>query len=258
MRARQPVAQPEEAPIEHSKLPVIPLRRLMAKPQVPAAAEEEPLPEQQGEERVPPQIKIAKQIEKAIPKKAVLEEEAPEEKTPDEIAEEKRRADNAAKLSAKLSQVQIPSAKPRTPPKTHDIAGEAKLPEEEEDEMLVAPPPPEVQVVEEESIPTPQPEQYEAAKEEFKGKMAIEEKKEEIKEYAKAETDEMLEAYAKENMTWLYEIYKMGGMSREDFLQKVRDKLAEEKGSSKPADSSASAANPAFGSVNKELEKRSK
>jgi hypothetical protein len=222
-------------------------------------ASAQPQPEEPKEEPVPQQVEIAKQIEKAVPKKAVLDEPVQQEKTAEDAEEEKRRAQNAAKL-AQLSQStgtssqQGAPAKPKPPSKTRDIAGEASLPEEEE-EPLLAPPPPSEQ---EEDIPTPQPEQYEAAKEEFKGKMALEGKKEEIREYAKAETDEMVEAYAKENLTWLYEIYKMGGMSREDFLQKVRDKIAEDRGGSKPADQPPAASNPAFGSVNKELEKRSK
>ncbi len=77
-------------------------------------------------------------------------------------------------------------------------------------------------------------------------------KEEGIKESAKAESEDATEQYAKENMTWLYEIYKMGGMSREDFLQKVRDKIAESKGSS-PQGGQAEASNPAFASIGKEI-----
>lgn len=199
-----------------------------------------------------------------VPKKAADDRPSDEGKTPGELEEEKRRQRQASALASKLAQAKEaakrqkpPAAQEakelRTPPdpkKTRDIAGEAKLPEEEEEADIEVPKPPEDQ--DEEDAPKPQ--QYEQAKEEFKKKMT----EEDIKEKAKVESDEMLEEHAKENYIWLYEVYKMGGISREDFLQKVREKIAEEKGSAqKPAQPEAPA-NPALAALGKEIDSKPK
>ena len=103
--------------------------------------------------------------------------------------------------------------------KTREISGEAALPENESEpiEDSEIPKPPQVEEVEKG--------EYEEAKGEFKRKLAGEE----IQQKAQEQSDDMLEQYAKENVVWLYEIYKMGGVSREEFLQKMREKLAAEK-----------------------------
>lgn len=44
--------------------------------------------------------------------------------------------------------------------------------------------------------------------------------------------DELLFAYAKENHKWLYEIYKMGGLSIEEFRARIKEKMSEQKGDS--------------------------
>jgi len=126
---------------------------------------------------------------------------------------------------------------PRPLQQKRDLAGETKLPQEDE---LEVPKPPE------EDKETPEPAQYREAKDEFRHKM----EEEQVKEHAQEESDEMLEAYAKENLVWLYEIYKMGGISREDFLQKAREKLSEEG----PAKQDTAPANPALANIGKEIE----
>ncbi|MEM4634051.1 MAG: hypothetical protein QW275_02760, partial [Candidatus Anstonellaceae archaeon] len=224
-------------------------------------------PQPKVAEPEPSQVRIAKEIEsaavkikrlpvekiaKAIPKKEVLDEPVEKQKTFEEIEEEKRRADAAAKLAKKLALHKEPS---KQIPKTREIAGQAELPLEEEEDLPKVPLPKEEK---EEDIPIPLPEQYEAAKEEFKYKAALEEKKEEISKFAASETEEMLEEYAKENLLWLYEIYKMGGMSREDFLQKVKEKMAEEKGEKIGSSTTPEPSNPAFQNISKEIEKKSK
>jgi hypothetical protein len=66
-----------------------------------------------------------------------------------------------------------------------------------------------------------------------------------VKESAKALGEEALIAYAKDNLKWLYEIYVMGGLTREDFVAKIKDKMNEisEQAQDSPA---AAPANPAL------------
>ena len=66
----------------------------------------------------------------------------------------------------------------------------------------------------------------------------------------KGQSDNELEEYCKQNITWLYEIYKLGGMSREDFLQKIRDCIQGEK------DEAATPENPALANLGKEIDKK--
>jgi hypothetical protein len=127
--------------------------------------------------------------------------------------------------------------------KTKEVAGTAKMPEKEEEFPLPPPPPPEDDV--------PKPEDYEEAKEGLKRKMT----EEEIAANARKGEDEYLEQYAKQNLVWLYEIYKMGGIAREDFLQKVRERIAEEKGAAKEE---PSAQNAALANLGKEIDKNIK
>jgi len=163
------------------------------------------------------------------PKKAVLEEPA-SEKTPEELEEERRVSEKAEKLSQ--------MAKPK-----HEIAGDAELPaEQEEDTDIPMPPPDDAE---------PAPAEYEGAKEGFKRKT----EQAGIREKTKEEVEAALEAYAKENLVWLHEIYAMGGMSKEDFLQKVKDKIAEETEGQPPPDAPA---NPALSNLGKEIDKRYK
>ena len=101
----------------------------------------------------------------------------------------------------------------------------------------------------------PVPQEYEQAKEGFKRKM----QQEEIREKTREEGEATLEAYAKENLVWLHEIYSMGGMPKEDFLQRVREKMAEAGAQSAQAASASEApANPALANLGKEIDKRYK
>ena len=210
-----------------------------------------------GEENPAVQNKGAKENAKnagaasAIPKKIALDMPLNEEKTPEEIFEDNRRQQISEALQRKLSvsmesqvqpleQKQSPAPrqawqeasqeKPRQPvsqpplsfKKSHDIAGEAVLPPEEgeaiaEDEI---PKPPS-----QADSAAPKSVDYEKAKEGFKLKI-----QEEEEEKSAPRPDDELEQYAKENIVWLYEIYKMGGMAREDFISKVREKMGEHSG----------------------------
>jgi hypothetical protein len=126
-----------------------------------------------------------------------------------------------------------------------EISGEAQLSQEEDDDIEAPRPPSQA-----DSIPAA--EQYGEAKEGFKRKL----EQMELKEKAKGSSDEMIEEYAKENITWLYEIYKMGGMEREDFLAEARENMApsgpkrEQEGEPPP--------NPALEALSKEIEKKKK
>jgi len=101
-------------------------------------------------------------------------------------------------------------------------------------------------------VPLPPPQDYQAAKEEFRKKVRLEDEAAAAHQRSEGE----LEQYAKENMVWLYEIYKMGGISREDFLQKVKSKL--EEGAQAQPISEEAPPNPALANINKEIEKRYK
>lgn len=202
-------------------------RKMPVRAEEALSEDEAPEPEEapdSGQSAEPPTL-LAK---RALPSRQARKPEAVEEEK-----EEERIPDAPLPGSPVIS----------APMKTRDIAGEAKLPEHEDEEELAPPPPPP-----EDDLPVPVASEYEQAKDDFRAKM----KEEGIKESAKAESEDATEQYAKENMTWLYEIYKMGGMSREDFLQKVRDKIAESKGSS-PQGGQAEASNPAFASIGKEI-----
>ena len=132
---------------------------------------------------------------------------------------------------------------PRPPQARKEISGEAEIPPEQ-DELEVPKPPPE------EAEPVPQ--EYEQAKEGLKRKI----QQEEIKEKTKEDAEALLEAYAKENLVWLHEIYSMGGMPREDFLQQAREKMAEAGKQAGPAVDAPP--NPALANLGKEIDKRYK
>lgn len=138
--------------------------------------------------------------------------------------------------SQKLSQLAKPS---------RDIAGQAELPLEKEDDVDIPMPPPE----DAETAPA----DYEDAKDDFKRKM----QQEDIRAKTKDGADVLLEAYAKENLVWLYEIYTMGGMPREDFIAKVKEKMAES-GMIGPQAGPEAPNNPALAALGKEIDKRYK
>jgi hypothetical protein len=127
---------------------------------------------------------------------------------------------------------------------TREVSSEAKLPEKEEEDALPLP-----TEEEKEDIPVPTPDDYLDAKQQLRHKLEQEEIKQELKE----ESEEMLEQYAKENIVWLYEIYKIGALSREDFLERVREEMH-----GKKEEEIEPPSNPALESLNRELEKKEK
>ncbi|MCX8196772.1 MAG: hypothetical protein N3G80_00425 [Candidatus Micrarchaeota archaeon] len=153
----------------------------------------------------------------------------------------RRPAAPASQKQEEESETKQPAQQTKYP---REISAEAQLPAEEDDLEIPRPPPEDQE---------PSAESYQAAKEDFRQRM----ESQAIKEKTKEEYEAMLESYAKENMIWLYEIYKMGGIPREDFLQKVKEKLEQEKATQSQAES-ASPFNPAFANLNKEIDKRYK
>lgn len=125
--------------------------------------------------------------------------------------------------------------------RTKEIAGKAALPEEDDLEIPAPSPDPEP--------PVPQSGEYDSAKGELRARLAQVDKVEQ----AKKEADDYLEQYAKTNIIWLYEIYKMGALPREEFLQKVKDNMASEGGAKKEE---AAAENPALTNLGKQIDKK--
>ena len=71
--------------------------------------------------------------------------------------------------------------------------------------------------------------------------------------------DEVYFSYAKRMHPWLYDIYKVGGMTIEEFRTRVKAKMSEEtSGASSSSGSSGAPANVAFANLNKELNKKFK
>ncbi len=212
-----------------------------------------------GQEELLPQPK--KMLEKSVPKKLVSDERLQGEKTPEEIAEENRRMAASESFRKKLSASPVAPAAYHPPSqeqlkKTRDIAGEAKMPDESEED------------IDERDIPKPPAEpgekipahaDYEMAKEEFKRKMEEEGLKEQAAKNSVAISEETLEQYAKDNLVWLYEIYKMGGMTRVDFMQKSREKFdeAKQEGQQQPQQSEPPE-NPALAALGREIGKKPK
>ncbi|MFH1306800.1 MAG: hypothetical protein ABIH83_04080, partial [Candidatus Micrarchaeota archaeon] len=77
-----------------------------------------------------------------------------------------------------------------------------------------------------------------------------------------AVADELFFAYAKEKYKWLYEIYKMGGMSLEEFRRRVKEKMSQGSGEGtitpEGGGDGEDTDNPAFNNLNKELDKKFK
>jgi len=251
-QAREEEGQSPETYVPPARQKLIPKMRQEETEEEPVSEEEQP--------PAPKPISRPSPYQKFIPKKAA-DDSLPEKAFSEQIAEERRRQQNAEALAAKLRMAQPQQAKPPAVPqppiasgtplsakRTHDIAGEASLPEEEEekiDETEVPKPPQEGQGA--------APVDYSMAKGEFKRKL----EEVEVKEKAKEQTDEFVEQYAKENLVWLYEIYKMGGMTRDDFMQKAREKLQEPSQGASPGNE-PEAENPALSNLERELEKKKK
>ena len=242
--------------------------------------------EQQPSDSEPVSVKVPLGKPRMLPKKPVAIKEV-EEKTPDELEQEKLSSMPLDSVRKKLAaegqgapsdsgQEQsdsgqddgIPSPEgeegkaPREGEKqksalparpfeqsSREISGEAALPENNEDDSLSVPAPPP-----DEKPPEPAPGDYSDAKEQLRRKIA----EEGLKRGITAESEEMLEQYAKENLIWLYEIYKMGGMSREDFLDKVREQSHNGQPGGADGNQQEQPANPALENLNRELEKKMK
>lgn len=72
-------------------------------------------------------------------------------------------------------------------------------------------------------------------------------------------TDEVYTSYARSKHAWLYDIYKVGGMTAEEFRSRVKAKMDEDEGGG-PASPGAPGAGPnaAFANLNKEINKKFK
>ncbi|MEM4348037.1 MAG: hypothetical protein QXN37_00505 [Candidatus Anstonellaceae archaeon] len=157
--------------------------------------------------------------------------------TPTEVMpKEQQPAEDTSKLQKVAPSQTIQQQSKEIPP--------ADLPPD--DDLEIPKPPPEETEL--------QPSSYQEAKEEFRHKIEAES----IKEKTKEEYEAMLEQYAKENMIWLYEIYSMGGIPKEDFLQKVKEKLEQDQARSSQQQPQEAPSNPAFANLNREIDKRYK
>ncbi|MCX6769269.1 MAG: hypothetical protein NT051_01165, partial [Candidatus Micrarchaeota archaeon] len=137
-------------------------------------------------------------------------------------------------FSQQLSSGNRPTVTPK------EVSGTANLPQEDDLEI----PKPPAEIVQ----PSPSQGEYEMAKGDLRVKLSQEDKE----EAARQEAESMLEQYARQNIVWLYEIYKMGGLSREEFLQKVKEKMADgKKEAPEPA-----AQNNALSNLGREIDKK--
>jgi len=195
---------------------------------IPSPAEEEAPAEQPEAEE---QQEISPSVAPIKPRKLVSDEPlSSPEKTPEQLAMEEK----MAKMAEQLARLEAGKVK--------EVAGTAALPPEEEDVPL-----PDDDV--------PKPEDYSQAKESLRRNL----EQEGIARKVRQEEEATVEQYAKEHMVWLYEIYKMGGMGREDFIQKAAEKYAEAKsGAASGAPQGEAPPNPALANLGKEIEKKDK
>lgn len=72
-------------------------------------------------------------------------------------------------------------------------------------------------------------------------------------------TDEVYVSYARSKHGWLYDIYKVGGMTLEEFRNRVKAKMEEDEGGGPAAPGTPGAGpNAAFANLNKEINKKFK
>ncbi len=72
-------------------------------------------------------------------------------------------------------------------------------------------------------------------------------------------TDEVYVSYARSKHGWLYDIYKVGGMTLEEFRNRVKAKMQEDEGNASAGASAPGAGpNAAFANLNKEINKKFK
>jgi len=208
-------------------------KRVALPPQEP---EEREMQEQQEDEAPEPeQEETSPRLAPLKPKKLVSDEtlEA-QEKTPEQLQQEEK----MAKMAKQLARLEAGRVK--------EVAGTAALPVDEEDIPLP-----------DDDEGVPKPKEYEQAKEMLRKSLEHEETARKVKQ----EDEVIVEQYAKDHLVWLYEIYKMGGMAREDFLQKASEKYSEAQNASpSPTGGSDKDAppNPALAALSKEIEKKDK
>lgn len=193
----------------------------------PAAEQIEPAAEQAG---------ISPRIAPLKPRKLVSDEALlASEKTPEQLLQDQK----MAKMAEQLARLEAGKVK--------EVAGTAALPAEEED----------VPLPDESEDEVPKPGEYEQAKESLRKTLEHEETARKVKQ----EDEALVEQYAKDHLVWLYEIYKMGGMGREDFMQKASEKYSEAQNADPaPAAGAGNDAppNPALAALSKEIEKKDK
>lgn len=72
-------------------------------------------------------------------------------------------------------------------------------------------------------------------------------------------TDEVYTSYARSKHPWLYDIYKVGGMTLDEFRNRVKSKMTEDEGGGLAVPGTPGAApNAAFANLNKEINKKFK
>ena len=156
------------------------------------------------------------------------------DKSPEQMLQDQK----MAKMAEQLARLEAGRVK--------EVAGTAKLPDDETDIPLP-----------DENEGVPKPEDYEQAKESLRKTLEHVETARKVKQ----EDEAIVEQYAKDHLVWLYEIYKMGGMAREDFLQKASEKYSEAQ-TAAPASAAGAGEdappNPALAALSKEIEKKDK
>ena len=154
------------------------------------------------------------------------------EKTPEQLLQDQK----MAKMAEQLARLEAGRIK--------EVAGTAAMPAEEEDVPLPG-----------NDDEVPKPEEYGQAKESLRKVLEHEETARKVKQ----EDEAMVEQYAKDHMVWLYEIYKMGGMGWDDFLQKASEKYSAAQGAAPSGGADKDApTNPALAALSKEIEKKDK
>jgi len=220
--------------IQQTYLPPAREKKQMAMPSEEPGEDAMQVAEQKATQ-VPDQVEISPRIASLKPKKLVSDEvPLALEKNPEQLLQEQK----MAKMAEQLARLEAGKIK--------EVAGTATLPVEEEDVPLP-----------EEDDGVPKPEEYGQAKESLRKSL----EREEIARKMKQEDEVIVEQYAKDHLVWLYEIYKMGGMCREDFLQKASEKYSEAQNVEATAETGIdkdAPPNPALANLSREIEKKDK
>ena len=203
-------------------------RQIALPPDEPEERETQDAPSEQAEAEAAPS-----RIAPLKPRKLASDEAiSAVEKTPEQLLQDQK----MAKMAEQLARLEAGRVK--------EVAGTAAMPAEEEDVPLPG-----------NDDEVPKPEEYGQAKESLRKVLEHEETARKVKQ----EDEAMVEQYAKDHMVWLYEIYKMGGMGRDDFLQKASEKYSAAQGAAPSGGADKDAPpNPALAALSKEIEKKDK